>query len=467
MMVGRRSPVVDVLFFASIFTVTFAKIQWEFAASLSLSDVLTALFLVAFAIHRLEAFDGRMTRASAIAFAFFLAFLAVYLLGFFNLETTQALTQWSKGMIEFLLHFMFLVCGLALVARRGERYYWGALGVFCVGIWANALYGLVQLAYAEATGGNLDEIFVHPITGGISNINLFGAVEGAGIYRPNGLTGDPNHLGIELLVPLLVLLPIYLRLERGHRLRVPLALGLMFGFVMELATLSRSGLLGLACGMLILLIPYRRRLLSAQFVVPLLGVVLVLFVIVERRSSFFSKVLETRLQTSGRGTDTHFLVYSFIPDVLRQHPLLGLGYNNFSVYYEFVTGRTNFGPHSFYVATFVESGLIGALLFAVFVFYMFMRLSLTRRIGRALAATGDAVSARVRPLGWGLTAALVGTLVANSFYLTMSFYYFYVFALLAIAPPAVFARRLRPRSTPASRPAPRPAPSPAPRPAPV
>jgi hypothetical protein len=65
-------------------------------------------------------------------------------------------------------------------------------------------------------------------------------------------------------------------------------------------------------------------------------------------------------------------------------------------------------------------------------------------MGRALAAAGDAAAARVRPLGWGLTAALVGTLVANAFYLTMSFYYFFVLALLAIAPPAVFARRLAP-----------------------
>jgi hypothetical protein len=442
--------VVDALFFASVFTVTFAKIQWEFAASLSLSDVLTALFLVAFALHRIERFDGRLTRCAAVAFAFFFAFLVVYLLGFFNLDTTQALAQWAKGMIKFLLHFLFLVCGLALVVRRGERFYWAALGVFCVGIWANALYGLVQLAYAEATGGaNLDEIFVHPITGGISNINLFGAVEGQGIYRPNALTGDPNHLGIELLVPMLVLLPIYLRLEKGHRLRVPLGIGLMFGLVMQLATLSRSGMLGLACGMLVLLIPYRRTLLSARFVVPLLGVAAIVLVVVERRSAFFSKVLETRLQTSGRGTDTHFLVYSFIPDVLQQHPLLGLGYNNFSVYYEFITGRTNFGPHSFYVATFVESGLVGAVVFAAFVVYLFVRLSLTRRVGRLLAAAGEAVAARVRPLGWGLTAALVGTLVANAFYLTMSFYYFFVLALLAIAPPAVFARRLAAKPAPA------------------
>ena len=47
----------------------------------------------------------------------------------------------------------------------------------------------------------------------------------------------------------------------------------------------------------------------------------------------------------------------------------------------------------------------------------------------------------MRPLAWGLTAALVGTLAANFFYLTMTFYYFYVLAALVLAAPVVFARR--------------------------
>ena len=37
-----------------------------------------------------------------------------------------------------------------------------------------------------------------------------------------------------------------------------------------------------------------------------------------------------------------------------------------------------------------------------------------------------------------MTAALVGTMAANVFYLTMSFLYFYVFAMLVLATPAVF-----------------------------
>ena len=43
MTAARSGPVVDALFFATVFTVTFAKLQWEVAGTLSLSDVLTGV----------------------------------------------------------------------------------------------------------------------------------------------------------------------------------------------------------------------------------------------------------------------------------------------------------------------------------------------------------------------------------------------------------------------------------------
>jgi len=441
---AERHPFVDGLFFATVATVTFEKVHWSVGGDIALSDVLTFLFLAAFALSRLEHFDGRFTRSAAITFGFFLAFLTVYLIGFFNLETATALAQWAKGMVKFVLHFGFLFAAVALVARRGERFFWWTLTAFCGGIVFNVVYGIVQLGVAQTTGANLDAAVLSPITRGASQINIYGAVEGANVYRPNGITGDPNHLAIELLVPLLILLPIYLRLEKGHRLRWPLMLTLMLLFVVELATFSRSGLLGLFFGLLVLAVPYRHLFLRPRFLVPLGAIFLGVAVIVSQRAGFFETVLRTRVDTSGRGTSTHFVVYEFIPNVLSQHPLFGLGLNNFSVYYEFVTGRNNFGPHSFYVALFVESGLVGALLFAAFLGYLFLRLSRGREIGRALSAAGDGLAARVRPLEWGMTAALVATMASNFFYLTMSFYYFFVFAMLAIVAPAVFVRRLRP-----------------------
>jgi O-antigen ligase len=211
--------------------------------------------------------------------------------------------------------------------------------------------------------------------------------------------------------------------------------------VVELATLSRSGLLGLGVGLLVLALPYRRRLLSRQLLVPLGASLALVGIVVLSRLNFFETVIRSRLQTGGRSTSAHFGVYDFVPQVLSSHPLFGLGFNNFSVYYQLVTGKTNWGPHSFYVALLVETGLVGTAVFAVFLWYLFRRLHAARAIGRRLSAAGDAAAARVRPLAWGLTAALAGTAAANFFYLTMTFYYFYVLAALVLAVPLVFGRR--------------------------
>jgi len=216
---------------------------------------------------------------------------------------------------------------------------------------------------------------------------------------------------------------------------------LAFLLVVELGTLSRSGLLGLACGLAVLAIPYRRHLLTARLLVPLAIVLLGVLAFVARRANFFEQVLRSRISTEGQGASTHFVVYDFIPNVLSLHPLFGLGLNTFSVYYEFVTGKSNWGPHSYFVAAIVETGLVGAVLFGLFIVWVFARLKRARLRGRALTAARDPLAARVRPLAWGFTAALAGTIAANAFYLTMQFYYCYALLALALTVPVVFARR--------------------------
>ena len=318
-----------------------------------------------------------------------------------------------------------------------------ALAAFLGGIGLDAVYGVVQLVLAEG-GVNLDELLIQPITSRQTGINVFGAVGGTQeVFRPNALTGDPNHLGIELVIPLLVLTPLYLRLEAGHRLKTPLAVSLAFSSSSSSRPSRGARSSASACGALILALPYRRHLRRPAFLVPLAAVALVVATVVVVRLDFFLTVLRARTNTSRGAASPHFAVYSFIPDVLSTHPFLGLGLNNFAVYYEFVTGRPDFGPHSFYVATIVETGIVGAVLFAALVVWMFRRLGAARRIGRALSAAGDPLAARVRPVAWGMTAALVATLVANVFYLTMSFYYFYVFATLAAALATVASRAQR------------------------
>jgi succinate dehydrogenase hydrophobic anchor subunit len=441
------SRVADALLLATAFCVTFEKVHWQVAGAVGLADVLTILFLAAYASQRAGAGDWRIDRTTGSVLGFFVAFLLVYLAGYFNLETHDAFAQFGKGMIKFALHFGFLLAAVDYLTRRSRAFYWRALGFFVAGMAANAGYGILQLLAARA-GHNLDQTVLAPLTGGASSINIYGSINGTNVYRPNALTGDPNHLGIMLDVPLLILAPIYLRLERDHRLRVPLALLLGFLLLVELATLSRSGLLGLGVGVLILAVPYRRYLRSRALLAPLAAVgALVAYVIWSHRA-FFTRVLRSRVETGGKSTSAHFAVYDFVPQVLHSHPLFGLGLNNFSVYYEFSTGKTNWGPHSFYVALIVETGIVGTVLFALFLRFLFSRLRELRSLGRALGS--NPLAARVRPLAWGLTAALAGTMAANLFYLTMQFYYFYVFAALCLAAPSVFSARIG-RKTPAVR----------------
>jgi O-Antigen ligase len=430
--------VASFFFLATIFCCTFEKVHWNFGGNISLADVLALGFIGCFCIVS----RSRVPATTAVLLGFFAAFLIVDLAGFYNLETAQALAQFGKGLGKWLIHFLFLATAVAWLYRRGQAYYWRTLAWFTAGMVVNGIYGLLELVSAQA-GHNLDSTVLSPLTGGASQINIYGGVNGSSVFRPNAFTGDPNHLGIMLIVPLLVLTPIYLRMEPSNRLRRWLIATIVFLLIVEAATLSRSGLLGLVCGVIVLAVPYRRYFYSRQLLVPVGAALVVLGIVFVSRLHFFTVVLRSRLETHGGSENAHLHVYSFIPAVIHTHPLFGLGLNTFSVYYQFVTGKTNWGPHSYYVALIVESGLVGATLFAVFLLWVFRRLGRARALGRMLDKRRNPLGARVRPLAWGLTAALVGTIAANAFYLTMQFYYFYAFLALALAVPIVFATAQR------------------------
>ena len=171
-------------------------------------------------------------------------------------------------MVKFVIHWAFMVAAIGYLVQRGERFFWRALGWFTAGFVANAIYGILELGAALA-GHNLDSLVLVPLTGGASKINIFGAIGGQNIYRVNALTGDPNHFGVMLVIPLLdadAALPAAAAwaspqvAARGralvpspHRHRHALA----------------QRRLGLIVGALVLVLPYRRFFRTRQFLVPL------------------------------------------------------------------------------------------------------------------------------------------------------------------------------------------------------
>ena len=105
------------------------------------------MFLVAFA---LEWGRPRFPRTTVTVLAIFAALLVIYLIGFFNIETKQSLDQWGKGMVKFVLHFLFLGAGVAYLSRRSTLFYWKAVGALTVGLVVNGVYGVLQLLAARA-----------------------------------------------------------------------------------------------------------------------------------------------------------------------------------------------------------------------------------------------------------------------------------------------------------------------------
>ncbi|MDX6471169.1 MAG: hypothetical protein QOF75_2972, partial [Gaiellaceae bacterium] len=155
-----RTRLTSFFLLATLFCMTFEKVHWNVAGTLELADILTILFLLSFALTS----RGPLPRTAAILLGFFAAFLIVYLLGYFNLQTKQGFDQFTKGMIKYVLHFLFLVATVTYLARRGRDYYWRALGWFGAGFVANCVYGVLQLLSARA-GHNLDSVVLQPLTG--------------------------------------------------------------------------------------------------------------------------------------------------------------------------------------------------------------------------------------------------------------------------------------------------------------
>ena len=420
----------DWLLLLTLSVLTYEKLSWSTpAVTLTWTNLLATAFVVAFVIDRIHRRDTLLHPAAITLAGFMMAFAAVYLAGYFDLTDRMALQFWLKGIGAWGIHFAYLILGVAHLVRRGRGLYVRAIAAFTVGMIVNCIYGVLQLGLQVAAGINLDNVVVGRLTsgqGGVGGINVYGTISGSQhVYRINALTGDPNHLGVMLCVPLMLLLPYYLGDRRGRR---RIGLVLLFMFAVQVLTLSRSGGLGDVAGLLVLLPQLRRFLPRLRTLGIGAAAVLGAFAAVYASSHFVRTVISSRTQLSGGGTQTHLQFYQLVPPALDPHPLFGMGFNTFAVYYQFITGRSDFGPHSAWIAILVETGLVGMAVYLVYFSYLLASAAAIRR-----AADPD-----IARLGQGLLAALVATAAGNLFYLTMTFDYFFAVALLAVAGAAMF-----------------------------
>ena len=83
-------------------------------------------------------------------------------------------------MTKYLVHFAFVVAGVAHVVRGGRLAAGDALAAFVAGIALNAAYGVAQLGAPGAARLNLDRALIGPMTfgqGGVGGINVYGGAQ--------------------------------------------------------------------------------------------------------------------------------------------------------------------------------------------------------------------------------------------------------------------------------------------------
>jgi hypothetical protein len=431
----RLSRAVDLFFFAAVFTATFTQLE-RAEVGLKLFDVVALVFVAGLVAERLSTRDFEPRSAEKTLLLVAGALFVVYVAGGVGLETHWSRVQYAKGFGRFLIHFGFLIAAVAYLSRRPPRFYWRTLAALCAGICVNAAYAGAQIVAAKG-GLDLDGVALEPLTGRPPRTLEYAFSFGPRLERARGLTTDPNHLGVMLLIPVLVLVPLSLGAQ-SPRWRRSIPFVVAFLLLALAATLSRSAVVGLVAGVAVLAWRYRSTFVSRRLLAAAAAVAACLTLVVARDADLYGRFLSARVELRSQGQPSHLEVYEFVPRALESHPLLGVGLNNFAPFAYPVTGRRDYGPLSVYVQLLVETGLVGTAVYFAFLGYCALRLRAAHRLGAKPGAQAPQFDALV----WGLAAALVGTMVANAFYLTMTFAYFYVFLALVVMASAALGNGL-------------------------
>ncbi len=236
-----------------------------------------------------------------------------------------------------------------------------------------------------------------------------------GVVGPPGWFGDSGDFGIAMIVFTAIAIAFVLALRsRWGKYKKLLLYYLPFtGLMTIIGTSSRGAQLGMvAMGAWFLL--KSRKGLKALALVAAVGLVLY--------SALPEEMLQEFESAGEDGTSTDRLAHwAFGMRVIADHPMLGIGYENWLVYCDYMNpdglgykDRCRL-PHNTYISAGAELGIPGLLLYVLLAMYMFMVNALTRD---AAKKNDDSLSYY---LAHGFDAGMIGYLVASIFF-TVLFY---------------------------------------------
>ena len=215
---------------------------------------------------------------------------------------------------------------------------------------------------------------------GESNKILAFEMETADVSRPGGTIGHCNHLAryIGLLLPVSIILSL---VARSRGIRWFSAVVSMTGIVALISTLTRSSWIGLFLSVLIM-IPYMFmwRLMSFRTITKFLTAILIFAAIIFA----FGNVVLGRITSYDMGSArTRITTAKVAWNIIQDHPLLGIGINNYGTVLEkYWDSEDTFTRkavvHNTYLLYMAEIGVLG------FGVYLWLLIAFSIRIKNAI-----------------------------------------------------------------------------------
>lgn len=216
----------------------------------------------------------------------------------------------------------------------------------------------------------------------LSNYRDFGGQDVLGVtvdrnmIRLIGATSDPNFYVMHN-IPFLFYL-IY----QGKGIRDLALTLLILGTI--ILTFSRGGILAIALPFIALSarVFYRSRMRRQVFYLIAFAALLIIgFSIIYWEP--LVRVFQQRTSDLGSGSGRFHLI-SIMLGIFSEHPLAGVGWHNFRYYNQQITGDYHYG-HNTYLELLAELGVIGFILYSLFLFFIFDRVRKTVKRDRALS----------------------------------------------------------------------------------
>lgn len=307
-------------------------------------------------------------------------------------------------------------------------------------IWTLLVAGIFlgSLSVFQYLTGTFDRSY-----GGFARAEFKGIAGEDSGYRLAGPIGDPNFFAQIMIV----LIPIALeRLLHERKLILKLLAGLagIFSILTVIFTFSRGGFLATAVALLIFFLVYPPRPL---FLIIMIGLGIAVFSFIP--SSYFDRILtlqgllpdqsgriDIRTDNSIQGRASQNLTAW---NIFKQHPLLGIGLDNFEVRYPEFSKEIGLAPtssnkslHNLYFEVATESGILGLSVFFLMIWLSLRSLLSARNTFLAIPSLHE-----YGHLATGLVIGFAGYLVAALFIHAAFPRYFYLLVGIAFAMPAI------------------------------